>query len=371
MRMPETELQQAADQLCRRRFGDRVTYVINRNANFTNVCTVGCAFCGFQRGFRSAQARRWSATEVVQRLRQTPWVSEVCIQAGIDPALRFEDYLEVVSAVREAFPAIHIHAFSPMEIKNMMRLTERSADWVLARLQECGLDTIPGTAAEILVDEVRQQISGNKLTADEWEAIIRAAHQRGIRSSATLMFGHVETWEHIRLHLRRLIHIQEETGGFTEMVPLAFVPYRNALGRRLTGKLRPQWSDLRRIEEDSAKKAARLYPICRLALDDVIPHLQTSWVKLGPERAAQSLAWGCDDFGGTLYEESITRDAGGIHGEMMEPEVIEATIRSVGRVPVERTTTYEQRHSSSATEITCATVSQLSYRGQIQEVLQQ
>jgi 7,8-didemethyl-8-hydroxy-5-deazariboflavin synthase CofH subunit len=333
------ELRAEARRLNGLRHGNRVTYVVNRNANFTNICTVGCTFCGFQRKVSDADAYDRSAGEVIARLEQTPWVTEVCLQGGIHPGWQLEDYAGLVRAIKERFPSIHVHAFSPMEIEHMRRQSGRDLDFVLRELIDSGVHTIPGTAAEILVDRVRRELSGNKLDAATWEEIVRAAHGLGLRSSATIMYGHVETWEDIREHFEVLRRIQEDTGGFTELVPLAFVPYRNRLGRKIVPG-EPDDRDFAEFERRLLERAERLYPLARVYFDGVIPHLQTSWVKLGVERAAQSLDWGCDDFGGTLYEESITRESGGMHGESLSTDEMAAAIRSVGKIPVERTTTY-------------------------------
>lgn len=337
--IPDKELQVRARAMNRRLHGDQVTYVVNRNINFTNVCSVGCTFCGFARTSRDEVAYSYTPREVVKRLAETPWVSEVCMQGGIPRGFGFQNYLDLVREVKRAFPDIHVHAFSPMEIHHMHRESGKSYRDILLALKDVGLGSIPGTAAEILVDRVRQEVSGNKLTSDQWEAIIRVAHGTGLRSSATLMYGHIETWEDILEHLERIRNIQMDTGGFTEFVPLAFIPYRNRLGQRLA---REQGDpDFRRLEAETRKKSERLYPLCRLYFGELIPHLQTSWVKLGLEQAVESLEWGCDDFGGTLYEESITRASGGAHGECLEPEVMEEALRQAGKEPVRRTTLYQ------------------------------
>jgi FO synthase len=231
---------------------------------------------------------------------------------------------------------MHLHAFSPMEIDSLCEKAGCEPEEMVAKLRGAGVVSIPGTAAEILVDEVRQKISRNKLPVARWVQIVRAAHQAGLRSSATVMFGHVERWEDIRAHFEVLRKIQEETGGFTELVPLAFVPYQNRLGAILARRA----GGIRALEERIRRRARRLYPLARMVLGDVIPNLQTSWVKLGVEGAVESLGWGCNDFGGTLYEESITRASGGKHGERLEPEAIEAAIRGAGYESKQRSTLY-------------------------------
>ncbi len=328
----------AARELREKRFGKRVTYVVNRNANFTNVCNVGCTFCGFARKAGDADAYTHAPEAIAEKLLLTPGITEVCLQGGIHPGLGYDYYVELVQTIRAALPGIHIHAFSPMEIHAMHRASGMSYRDVLMALQDAGLNTIPGTAAEILVDEVRQKISGNKLTAAQWEAIIRTAHGVGLRSTATIMYGHVETWDHIRTHFEILSRIQQDTGGFTELVPLSFIPYQNRLG----AKLCPEGFE--EFERRSRERAMRLYPLARLYFDELIPHLQTSWVKLGVAGAVESLSWGCDDFGGTLFEESITRESGGCHGEVLTPEEIRQQVSAAGYEPVERTTLYRVNH---------------------------
>ena len=335
-KMDLAELTAVADAKNRKQNGTIVTYVINRNANFTRVCQVGCSFCGFGRRPGTAGATSDRIDEVLARVGQTPWVSEVCLQGGIDPGLPWDYYLDLIRALREAFPHMHLHAFSPMEIDSLCEKSGSDPEEVVARLRAAGVGSIPGTAAEILVDAVRRKISRNKLPVDRWVRIVVAAHRAGLRSSATLMFGHVESWSDIREHLDVLRGVQEKTGGFTELVPLAFIPYQNRLGALLARK----HGGMERLEMRIQRRARRLYPLVRMVLGDVIPNLQTSWVKLGAVRGGESLSWGCNDFGGTLYEESITRSSGGRHGERMEPEEIERAIRSAGREPRVRSTLY-------------------------------
>ena len=335
-KIPLDELREEAREKTVRQHGRKVTYVINRNANFTRVCNVGCSFCGFGRrpGTKGASSDR--IDEVVARVAKTPWVTEVCLQGGIDPDLSPEYYLDLVRALREAFPWMHLHAFSPMEIDSLCAKAECEPEEILSKMRAAGVGTIPGTAAEILVDEVRRKISRNKLPVARWVQIVRAAHRTGLRSSATILFGHVERWEDIRAHFEVLRSVQESTGGFTELVPLAFIPYQNRLGSMLARRA----GGMRVLEERIRKRAMRLYPLARMVLGDVIPNLQTSWVKLGVEGAVESLGWGCNDFGGTLYEESITRASGGKHGEKMEPEEIEAAIQGAGYEASLRSTVY-------------------------------
>jgi FO synthase len=335
-KMHLAELTEEAETKNQRQNGDVVTYVVNRNANFTRICNVGCSFCGFGRRPGTAGATSDRIDEVVARVGQTPWVTEVCLQGGIDPDLKPEYYLDLARALREAFPGMHLHAFSPMEIDSLCEKAGCEPEAMVAKLRAVGVGSIPGTAAEILVDEVRRKISRNKLPVERWVRIVQAAHRAGMPSSATILFGHVESWTDIRAHFEVLRKIQEETGGFTELVPLAFIPYQNRLGRLLARK----WGGMERLEARIQRRARRLYPMARVVLGDLIPNLQTSWVKLGAERAAESLSWGCNDFGGTLYEESITRSSGGRYGEKMEPEEMERVIRLAGKEPRVRNTLY-------------------------------
>ncbi len=337
------ELAAAADELNRRLHGETVTYVVNRNANFTNVCTTHCTFCGFYRPKGHPEAYTRGIGAVVERIAQTPWVTEVCLQGGIHPDLGFDYYRDLLAAIRAAFPRMHLHAYSPMEIHSLRLKTGWELSRIFGELIAAGLGSTPGTAAEILDDEVRDQLSPDKLRAAEWTEIITAAHRAGLRSTSTVMFGHRETWPDLIRHLDLLRTLQRQTGGFTEFVPLAFVPFQNRLGTELAreaGGSREDVADLGRA------RLTTLYPLARLFFADEIPNLQTSWVKLGPGTAAQMLRHGCNDFGGTLYEESITRESGGTHGECLTPAEIESAIRSVGRQPRQRTTLYQPVETS-------------------------
>ncbi len=333
------ELRAAADTLNRRLNGDVVTYVVNRNANFTNVCTTNCSFCGFYRppGHNEAYTRPIQA--VVERVLQTPWVTEVCLQGGIHPDLGFDYYRDLLAALKSALPGVHLHAYSPMEIHSLQLKTGWPCERILSELRDAGLGSIPGTAAEILIDEVRDRLSPAKLHAQEWATIMRTAHRVGLPSTSTILFGHGESWEDILRHLDLLRSIQSETGGFTEFVPLAFVPHRNRLGSELA---REKGITTDELALRSARRVERLYPLARLYLGPAFQNLQTSWVKLGASEAARMLASGCNDFGGTLYEESITRGSGGQHGECMTPVEIETAIRNAGKSPRQRTTLYGQ-----------------------------
>jgi FO synthase len=321
-----------ADDLRREAVGDDVTYVVNRNINFTNVCYVGCRFCAFAQREVDPESYTLTLEEVAQRTREAVafGATEVCMQGGIHPDLPGTFYFDLLDAVKAAAPDIHIHAFSPMEVLNgSTRLGVSFREF----LQECrshGLGTIPGTAAEILDDDVRWALTKGKLPADAWERIVRDAHELGIRSSSTIMYGHVDAPPHWVFHIRRLARIQRDTGGFTEFVPLPFV-HQNA-PIYLAGKARPG---------STTEENRRMHAVARLLLDGVIHNVQVSWVKLGVEASQAILRGGANDFGGTLMEETISRMAGASWGIRMEPERFDAAIREIGRVPVQRSTTYE------------------------------
>jgi FO synthase len=322
-----------ADGLRHEAVGDDVTYVVNRNINFTNVCYVGCRFCAFAQREVDPESYTLTLAEVAERAREAAaWgCTEVCMQGGIHPDLPGTFYFDLLDAVRSAAPDIHIHAFSPMEVLN--GATKLGISFV-EFLQECrrrGLGTIPGTAAEILDDDVRWVLTKGKLPADVWEQIVRSAHGLGIRSSSTIMYGHVDAPPHWVFHIRRLARIQRDTGGFTEFVPLSFV-HQNA-PIYLAGKARPG---------PSFEDNRRMHAIARILLDGVIHNVQVSWVKMGVDACQTILRGGANDFGGTLMEETISRMAGAEWGIRMEPSEIRDAITDIGRVPVERSTTYER-----------------------------
>ncbi|HWL90818.1 MAG TPA: bifunctional FO biosynthesis protein CofGH [Actinomycetota bacterium] len=326
-------LRRVADGLRQEAVGDVVTYVINRNINFTNVCYVGCRFCAFAQREVDPEAYTLTLGEVADRA-EAAWAegaSEVCMQGGIHPDLPGSFYLDLLDAVKERVPGIHVHAFSPMEVLNGATKMGVSFREFLTACKEHGLGTIPGTAAEILDDEVRWLLTKGKLPADTWEEIVRTAHDVGIRSSSTIMFGHVDAPPHWVAHLRRLARIQQDTGGFTEFVPLPFI-HRNA-PIYLAGHARPG---------PSFEDSVRMHAVARVLLDGVIHNVQVSWVKLGIEASSQILMSGANDFGGTLMEETISRMAGAGWGIRMTPEEFDDAIRAIGRTPGVRTTTYDR-----------------------------
>ncbi len=325
------DMRQAADELRAELAGETVTFVVNRNINVSNICTVGCAFCGFGQGRRSPDAYEHSREEFVRRVNDAVafGASEICIQSGIHPDWTIVDYEGWLRLAKETAPEIHLHAYSPMEIDHLA--AELPLDEVFARLREAGLDSTPGTAAEVLHDGVRQRISPNKLPAARWVEIIEASHAAGLRSTVTVMFGHIEEpWE-LAEHMRVVRELQERTGGFTEFVPLSFIPFHTLLGRT------------HGIEEISREENLKHTAVFRLALGRLIPSLQASWVKMGLDTATEALRWGVNDLGGTLMEESISRMAGSEHGVKLDPEDLIAAAHRAGRPAAERSTLYDIR----------------------------
>ena len=312
--------------------GDDVSFVICRNINFTNVCYVGCSFCGFSRHREEPDAFDHDMQTLVEKARDAVarGATEVCIQGGIHPAKDHNHYREILLAIRREFPTLHIHAFSPEEIDFAHSKSGMPLHDYLNWLRDAGLGTIPGTAAEILDDEIRKVISPNKLRRDRWVEIVTAAHEIGLRSTATVMYGHIETPGHVARHLGLIRDIQRRTGGFTEFVPLGFIHEKNVLFNHMDA--RPGAS----VSED-----LRLIAVSRLFLRPWIQNIQMSWVKLGPKVAQLSLQCGANDFGGTLMEESISRESGADFGENLPAEEMRRLIREMGRVPVQRSTTYE------------------------------
>lgn len=325
----------SADELRRTMNGDTVTYVVNRNINYTNICGYKCSFCAFSKGDMSENLRgRPYDLDIDEIIRRTgeAWErggTEVCLQGGIHPRYTGETYLRLTRAVRMAVPDMHIHAFSPLEVAQGAATLGISLADYLQQLKAAGLDTLPGTAAEILDDEVRQIICPDKLDTDRWIEVIETAHRIGFRTTATIMFGHVETSRHWARHLIRIRDLQARTGGFTEFVPLPFVHMEAPMGVRGESRHGPTFREVR-----------LMHAVARLALHPLITNIQTSWVKLGPVGAAACLNAGANDLGGTLMNESISRAAGTTHGQEMPPSAMEALIRSIGRNPRQRSTLY-------------------------------
>jgi FO synthase len=325
------EMREAADELRAELAGDRATFVVNRNVNFTNVCVVGCAFCGFGQGRRSPDAYHVTPEDFATRVREAVdyGATEICMQGGIHPEYTLEDYGRWLRLAKEVAPQVHLHAYSPMEVHYMCERSGRSPAAVFDYLIECGLGSTPGTAAEVLHDGVRQRISPNKLPVARWVEIIEACHGSGLRSTSTVMFGHIEEPSELARHMRVVRELQERTGGITEFVPLSFIPYNTLLGRT------------HGVEEISRPDNLKHTAAFRLALGKTIPNLQASWVKMGLDAATESLRWGVNDLGGTLMEENISRMAGSRHGVRLDPEQLIGAARRAGRTPTQRTTLYE------------------------------
>lgn len=323
----------AADALRSAACGDTVTYVVNRNVNFTNVCFVNCHFCAFKRHRADEDAYTHDIPAVLDKVAEavTRGATEVCMQGGINPDMPSLHYRDVLVAIKTAFPAIHVHAFSPMEIMYGTRRSGLGTEAFIAMLRDGGLGSIPGTAAEILDDEVREILSHKKVDVATWVEIITTAHRLGVPTTSTVMYGHIESPGHLARHLDLLRRIQHDTGGFTEFVPLGFIWENTQLYR--DGRVTPQPKGLRDLH---------VYAASRIILHGVIDNLQTSWVKLGHRLAQLTLRVGCNDFGGTLMEESISREAGADAGEYTSVEEIQALVRAVDRTPVERTTLYRR-----------------------------
>jgi FO synthase len=328
-------LMATADRLRQRQVGDRVTYVKVRNINFTNVCYTACKFCEFGRQERDSEAYTFSMDDIVdQAVEAWNWgCTEVCMQGGLNPRLGGDIYFKLVRTLKEVLPDLHIHAFSPFEIQYASQLLHKSPEDVLRELKDAGLGTIPGTAAEILDTEVRQILTKNKLSAEAWVDIIKTAHRVGLRSTSTIMYGHVDAPRHWAAHLALLRDIQRETGGFTEFVPLGFIHQNTRLYAE--GLARPGPTGMENI---------KMHAVARLMLGQDIPNVQVSWVKLGLGMAQMCLQSGANDFGGTLINERISRMAGATTGQYVSPEEFERLILDIGRIPAERTTLYEIRH---------------------------
>ena len=341
-----SEVCAAADALRREASGDVISYVVCRNINYTNVCYFKCQFCAFSKGKLSENLRgrpyTLSMDEIARRAREA-WdrgATEVCMQGGIEPSFTGQTYLEICAAVRQAVPGMHIHAFSPLEVHQGAATLGVPVGEFLATLKAAGLGTLPGTAAEILDDEVRAVLCPDKIGTDRWLDVMRTAHGVGFKTTSTIMYGHVDRYEHWARHLLRIRALQVETGGFTEFVPLPFVHMEAPI--YLKGRAR---------RGPTFREAVLMHAVARLALHPVLTNIQTSWVKMGPEGVKVCLESGANDLGGTLMDETITRSAGAVHGQEMTPARMESIIRSIGRVPRQRTTVYgeapEERYAAS------------------------
>ncbi len=325
-------LAMVADYLRWKTVGDIVTFVINRNINFTNECMINCAFCAYSKPLGHPEAYTLKINEIVKRALEA-WklgATEVCIQGAINPKLNPEFYLDILRSIKKVLPEIHIHAFSPQEIHYFATKMDVSYREALKMLKEAGLDSMPGTAAEILDDEVRKVICPNKINVKTWIKIIKTAHELSIPTTSTMMYGHVDTSEHKAKHLNIIREIQKETHGFTEFVPLSFIHYKTRL--YASGLARPGATGLEDL---------KVHAVSRIFLNNYIKNIQVSWVKLGPKYAQAILNAGANDFGGTLMEENISRAAGATSGTHLPVERIINIIRDAGRIPAQRTTIYE------------------------------
>jgi FO synthase len=327
------DMRQAADELRGELAGDEVTFVVNRNINVSNICVVGCAFCGFGQGRRSPDAYEHDRDEFARRVQEAVdfGATEICMQSGIHPDWTIEDYESWLRLAKEVAPDIHLHAYSPMEVAHMCDVSGLPPRAVFERLREAGLGSTPGTAAEVLHDGVRERISPNKLPARRWVEVMEASARAGMSTSVTVMFGHIEEpWE-LAEHMRVVRDLQERMDAFNEFVPLSFIPFHTLLGRT------------HGIEEISREENLKHTAAFRLALGRTIPSLQASWVKMGLDAATEALRWGVNDLGGTLMEESISRLAGSYHGVKLDPEDLIGAAHRAGRPAAERTTLYELR----------------------------
>jgi len=324
-----------ADILRKRRVGNTVTYVVNRNINFTNVCIKQCGFCAFSRDFREEEGYFLPIDEIQRRAKEAYnlGATEVCVQAGLPPDMESGLYENICKGIKQAVPEIHIHGFSPEEILYGATRSNISPKEYLIRLKEAGVDTIPGTAAEILNQELRDKISPGRINVSEWIDIIKTAHKMGIKSTSTIMFGHLETNEQKANHIAKIRAIQKETGGFTEFVPLNFISseapmYKHQLHEGIK-------------KGANGKDVLLMHAVSRIMLNNYIDNIQMSWVKEGQKFSQLLLNWGANDFGGTLINESISTAAGSEHGQLLKPKEIRHLVRDIGRVPAERNTTYD------------------------------
>ena len=324
-----------ADYLRRNKVGDTVTYVVNRNINFTNVCIKQCGFCAFSRDFREEEGYTLPIEEITRRAKEayTYGATEVCVQAGLPPDMDAGLYENICREIKNEIPDIHIHGFSPEEILYGASRSKISTKEYLSRLKDAGVDTIPGTAAEILNQKLRDKISPGRITVKDWTDVIKTAHKMGIKSTSTMMFGHLETNEHRVNHLDTIREIQKETGGFTEFVPLNFVHteapmYKHQLHEGIQ-------------QGGSGNDVLLTHAIARIMFNNSIDNIQMSWVKEGQKMSQLLLMWGANDFGGTLINESISTSAGSEYGQLLRPKEIRRMAREIGRIPAERNTHYK------------------------------
>ncbi|HMK32178.1 MAG TPA: 5-amino-6-(D-ribitylamino)uracil--L-tyrosine 4-hydroxyphenyl transferase CofH, partial [Nitrosopumilaceae archaeon] len=324
-----------ADELRKRRVGDVVTYVVNRNINFTNVCIKQCGFCAFSRDFREEEGYFLPIEEIVRRTREARELgaTEVCVQAGLPPDMNGETYENICRTIKNEVPDIHIHGFSPEEVLYGATRSDLPIREYLLRLKEAGVNSLPGTAAEILDQKLRDKISPGRISVKNWIEVIKTAHKVGIPSTATIMFGHLETPEDRARHIGLIREIQKETGGFTEFVPLNFIHteapmYKNSVHAGIKNGA-------------DGNDVLLMHAVSRIMLNNFINNIQTSWVKEGGNMSQLLLMWGANDFGGTLINESISTAAGAKHGQLLRPKEIRNFIRQIERIPAQRTTSYK------------------------------
>ncbi len=333
-----------ADELRRRTVGDIVTYVVNRNINFTNVCIKRCGFCAFSRDFRQEEGYLLPVEEIIRRAKEA-WdygATEVCVQAGLPPKMEGDLYIRLCEALKKELPDMHIHGFSPEEVLYGSIRSESTIKQYLTELKAAGVGSLPGTSAEILDQELRDKISPGRITVDQWTEVITTAHELGIPTTSTVMFGYLETPTQLAKHMDLIRGIQQQTGGITEFVPLSFVHTEAPMFMKsLVDDVRPGPSGIDVI---------KMHAIARIMLNNWIPNIQASWVKEGPRMSQLLLTAGVNDLGGTLINESISTAAGAQHGQLMRPSEFRQIIRQAGRIPAERYTTYKTRRVFSDTD---------------------
>lgn len=333
-----------ADELRRRRVGDIVTYVVNRNINFTNVCVKQCGFCAFSRDFREEEGYFLPTEEIVRRAKEAYdlGASEVCIQAGLPPDMEPDTYERICKEIKKELPNIHIHGFSPEEILYGTEKTQTTIKEFLQRLKEAGVDTLPGTSAEILDQKLRDKISPGRISVQKWVEVIKTAHNLGIQTTSTMMFGHLETFEDRINHMVKLREIQKETKGFTEFVPLDFIASEAPMYKHQT--------HIGLQDGANGKDVLLTHAISRIMFNNIINNIQMSWVKEGKNISQLLLMWGANDFGGTLINESISTAAGSGHGQLIRPKEIRNLVKEIRRIPAERSTKYQIRKQFNGTE---------------------
>ena len=333
-----------ADELRRRTVGDIVTYVVNRNINFTNVCIKRCGFCAFSRDFRQEEGYLLPTEEIIRRAKEA-WdygATEVCVQAGLPPKMEGDLYIRLCEAIKKELPDMHIHGFSPEEVLYGSVRSESTIKAYLTELKAAGVGSLPGTSAEVLDQDLRDKISPGRITVDQWTEVITTAHELGIPTTSTVMYGYLETPTQLAKHMDLIRGIQQQTGGITEFVPLSFVHTEAPMFMKsIVDDVRPG---------PSGMDVIRMHAIARIMLNNWIPNIQASWVKEGPRMSQLLLTAGVNDLGGTLINESISTAAGAQHGQLMRPSEFRQMIRQVGRIPAERYTTYQTRRVFSDTD---------------------